>query len=148
MGWYVHIHVCFACDKNDAVAELARKHLPNIVSDESGVREARWFLEDLSKRSGSNSGTKGGLSLWGMIGNYTRVESFVDALMPFWRDLLSDESDEYYGPRDFERVIVFEEHEQSGAANAYEIYWDDPESSGRSLVVKEHERLPFTWGQL
>lgn len=27
MGHYVHLHVCFACDYNDPVAALAKKHL-------------------------------------------------------------------------------------------------------------------------
>jgi hypothetical protein len=35
----VHLHVCFACDKNDAVSELAKKHLLH----EDGSKEARWY---------------------------------------------------------------------------------------------------------
>lgn len=144
MAWDVHIHVCFPCDRNEAVAELAKKHLPSIASEDDGPREARWFLESLSTRAGNNPGPKGGLSLWGMVGNHTRAEAFCECLKPFWTDLLSEVDG---GPLDFEHVIVFEEQEQSEAANAYEIMWDDPHEDDRKLVIKKHDRLPFGWQQ-
>lgn len=148
MGHYVHIHVCFACDTNEGVAELAKKHLPNLADNSDGERAAIWFLEALSTRTGNNPGPKGGLSLWGMIGNYTRVDTFCEVLKPFWRDLLSGAVDG--GPCDHERVMVFEEVEQSEAPNAYEIGWVNPHQENRGereLFIKKHERLPFSWQQ-
>ena len=112
MGFYVHIHVCFACDRNDAVATLAKEHAAKLPSDADGEREAHWFLEDLAGRTGNNRGPKGGLSLWGIVGNYTMPEVFVETLKPFWRDLLAGVDG---GPCDFEHVLVFYEREQSEA---------------------------------
>ena len=86
MGHYVHLNVCFACDTNDAVAELAKQHMP----PEDGNREARWFLQALAERTGANPGPKGGLSTWGIVGNYTDEDEFVETLRPFWKALLSD----------------------------------------------------------
>lgn len=150
MAWDVHIHVCFPCNNNDGVAKLAAKHLEQIKEQHGSAdwwdkaEVSSWFLADLAKRSGPNPGRKGGLSLWGMVGNYTDVEGFCETLKPFWSDLLSEING---GPLDFERVIVFEEEEQSEAATAYEIMWDDYESETRQIIIKAHKRLPFSWGQ-
>ena len=89
-------------------------------------------------------GPKGGLSLWGMTGNYTRVDAFCDILLPFWRDLLVGFEG---GPCSFEHVIVFEEREQVESATAYEIQWDDDELPQREMLIKKHEKLPFAWMQ-
>lgn len=147
MGWYVHIHVCFACDTNVGVAAIAAKHLPALAALDTadGAREARWFLGDLAGRTGGNSGPRGGLSLWGMVGNYTRGDVFCEVLRPFWEDLLSGVDG---GPCSFERVVVFVENEQSDAATAYQIGWDDNDSPTRELIIQKHESLPFAWGQM
>lgn len=138
MGHDVHIHVCFACSANDKVAALAARHLPAV----SECREATWFLEELAKRRGINPGPKGGLSLWGMVGNYTEEQQFIDILRPFWYDLLSGVPG---GPLDFERVLVFVEHEQNEQALAFEIYLEPGDDLVR-LAVRRHE-CPFSWRQ-
>jgi hypothetical protein len=85
-----------------------------------------------------------------MIGNYTQVKSFCEALRPFWADLLGNIRG---GPCTHEHVIVFEEREQTEHVDAYEIGWADDKgewvSIGEraSLVIKKHERLPFSWMQ-
>lgn len=147
MGYYVHIHVAFACDNNEPVAELAKKHLA--IMDFSDCVEAEWFLTELSKRTGTNPGPKGGMSLWGVIGNYTAAEEFVEILRPFWREMLVNS----IGPHYFEHIIVFEEAEQTEQAIAYEIFLsenpDDAEGKplhGRELTIKKHQ-LPSCWGQ-
>jgi hypothetical protein len=144
MAWDVHIHVCFACDDNEPVAELARKHLALLPQGEDAELAAQWFLESLASRTGQNFGPKGGLSLWGMIGNYTDAECFCEMLRPFWCELLSEVRG---GPCNHERIIVFEEPEQREAATAYEIGWDDPHSTSRELFIRTHEKLPFSWQQ-
>lgn len=144
MGVYVHLSVTFACDTNEGVAELARKHLP--AQDEECI-EAKWFLDDLSKRTGGNPGPKGGLSTWGIVGNYTLGETFVEKLRPFWIDLLAGVEG---GPHDFEHIIVFEEREQTEQAKAFEIFlkenFDGTPVPG-DLVIREHD-LPFCWNQM
>jgi hypothetical protein len=141
MGFYVHIHVSFACDHNEPVAALAKKHLAVIADEDDARRAARWFLSDLSERTGENRGPKGGVSLWGMIGNYTPVDQFCEVLRPFWRELLETPD---CGPLDFEHIVVFQEREQSERAQAFEIFLDDGRSG--DLVIREHD-LPFCWGQ-
>ena len=142
MGWYVHLHVCFAAGRNDGVARLAEKHVETLPAD---AHEARWFLTDLSKRTGENPGPKGGLSLWGIVGNHTKAEEFAEILRPFWGELLSGQIED--GPCDHHHVLIFFEEEQSEAANAIEIGWDDETSEARQLVVKTHQKLPFAWRQ-
>lgn len=139
MAWDVHIHVCFPCSENEGVAALAKKHLDPLTDESDGHQAAIWFLKDLSGRTGHNPGPKGGLSLWGMVGNYTNVSTFCDVLRPFWMELLSGVEG---GPLDFEHILVFEEQEQSGAATAHEIFLEDG-----ALVIRKHERLPFSWAQ-
>lgn len=151
MSTYVHLHVCFNCDENRSVATLARQHLAQLPSnDPADVQTGSWhfeaqhFLNSLAGRTGPNPGPKGGLSLWGIIGKNTNVAAFCEELRPFWIALLSEIEG---GPLDFNRVIVFEEREQTQAANAYQIGWDNNEHEGRILVIKKYERLPFSWGQ-
>ena len=139
MGHYVHLTVCFACDTNEGVAALAKEHMP----PEDGSREARWFLQALAERTGNNPGPKGGLSTWGIVGNYTDKDEFVETLRPFWKALLSDPEG---GPCSFEHILIFVEHEQTERATAIEIFLDDDENKD-SLIVKKHE-CPFAWMQM
>lgn len=143
MGRYVHINVCFACDKNEGVAMLAKKHLAEIISNKDECEEAYWFLEDLSMRTGANKRRKGGLSMWGMIGNYTSGSAFVETLRKFWLDLLSDVEN---GPQSFEHILVFVEQEQDERAKAFEIFLDG-EDGHKNLKILEHE-CPFAWMQM
>lgn len=142
MGFYVHINVCFACDNNEGVAALAKKHLGKITSDADGCREAKWFLEDLSNRTGCNKGPKGGLSTWGMVGNYTNGMVFVEELREFWSELLSGVDG---GPLSFEHILVFVELEQSEQAKAIEIFLEGEDRPG-TLKIVEHD-CPFAWMQ-
>ncbi len=137
MGWNVHIHVCFECTDNDLIAPIAKRHLDLMGEDTS--REARWYLQDLSERTGQNPGPKGGLSLWGMVGNNTPVDEFCRELVPFWRDLLRDRGIDHVP-----RVVVLSEAEQSQAATAHQIYFDE-ETDG--LVIEKFGGLPFSFDQ-
>lgn len=146
MGYYVHIHVCFSCDHNEPVAKLAAKHLPTVTEDKvDGYTEAFWFLSDLSKRTGDNHGPKGGLSLWGMTGNYTNGDIFVETLRPFWEEMLRNE----IGPLDFEHILVFVEPEQTEQTTAYEIFLEEKTGSDERgpLVIKKHA-CPFSFMQM
>jgi hypothetical protein len=157
MAHDVHLHVAFNCDSNEGVAALARKHLPAVqeVTRVEGrgpafwdPAEAVWFLTDLSERTGSNPGPKGGLSLWGIVGNHTRAEVFAAVLRAFWDDLLRLEVDG--GPQPWAHIIILYEEEQSEQANALEIYltgdiWND--RANCSLTISKHEGLPFAWMQ-
>lgn len=138
MGHYVHLNVCFACNTNDAVAALAKQHMP----PEDGNREARWFLQALAERTGANPGPKGGLSTWGIVGNHTNEREFVETLQPFWKALLSGVDG---GPGSFEHILVFVEHEQTERATAIEIFLAD--DGLKTLTIKKHE-CPFAWMQM
>ena len=139
MGHYVHLSVVFACDENDGVAEIAKRYLDTIGEN----REAQWFLEDLSNRTGRNPGPKGGLSTWGIVGNYTDEDEFIETLRPFWKALLSDVD---AGPFSFEHILVFVEHEGCERATAIEIFLAD-EDNPETLTIKKHE-CPFAWMQM
>lgn len=140
MAWDVHLHVCFACDENDAVAALAAEHL---ARDTAMARECPWaamFLTAVSERRGENLGPKGGLLLWGIVGNYVNVEEFVERLRPFFLDVLRGVDG---GPLDHEHVIVFSEQEQSEQTIAHEVVYDRDTDT---LTVRVHE-CPFSFGQ-
>mgnify|MGYP001610291283 FL=1 len=149
MGYYVTLSVIFACNKNGAVAELARAHIARLPTEDSpeSVDEARWFLEALSQRTGDNLGPKGGLSCWGTVGNYTHVDEFVEVLKPFWIDLLHEVEG---GPLEFEHVMVLYENEQAEHASAYEIFQERLEGDRQfgDLIIRHHPDLPFAWMQM
>lgn len=117
MGYYVHLHVAFSCSSNDGVAFVANKHFERSCGPDA--KESAWFLRDLAGRTGENPGPKGGLSLWGIIGNYTDHAKFVDDLHDFWVELLSGEVEG--GPCEHHHILVFYENEQSEQAHCYEI---------------------------
>lgn len=147
MGLYVHLSVIFACDRNEGVAALAAKHLPLLAFEPGENRETEWFLRDLAGRTGNNPGPKGGLSMWGTVGNYTRPEEFVEKLRPPWKELLSGIDG---GPCSFEHILVFGEREQTERTTAYEIFMPE-DSDGLTihdadLIVKVHE-CPFAFMQ-
>lgn len=139
MAWNVHINVCFKCSENEPVAAIARKHIEGMVE----CREARWFLESLAARTGHNPGPKGGLSMWGMVGNHTDGDDFVSELRPFWFELLASDLDG--GPSNYAHILVFVEPEQVGRATAYEIWLED---FGKPvhLEIAKHD-CPFAWMQ-
>ena len=136
MGFYVHLSVVMSCDKNEPVADIAKKYIGTIEN----CNEADWYLKDLSERTGHNDGPKGGLSLWGIVGNYTSADNFVESLEKFWIELFKTEA----GPFDFEHIIVFSEMEQSEMAQAHEISYDEKKNK---INVKVHN-LPFAWMQM
>lgn len=84
----VYLSVTFRADENEPLAEIARDYAPRFGDDyqsmTDGNREARYFLDDLTKRTGTNPGSSGGICAWGSIGEYTPPEIFVDALRPFF----------------------------------------------------------------
>jgi hypothetical protein len=141
MGHDVHLHVAFNANANEGVAALADKHLRLLDRDARDTWEAGQFLLSLSVRTGRNPGPKGGLSLWGMVGNHTDGDRFCEVLRPFWSELLSNWIEG--GPHPHERVLVFEEQEQSERAVAHEIAFD--EDTGE-LTITRHE-CPFAWMQ-
>lgn len=138
MGHYVHLSVVMACYNNEPVAEIAKKY----VGKMDKCFEAEWFIDDLSKRTGINTGPKGGLSFWGIVGNYTCAEHFCDCLRPFWKELFEKEN--HGSPFDFEHIIVFSEHEQSEQAEAHEISYNN---ETKEVEIKYHI-LPFAWMQM
>lgn len=146
MGWYVHIHVVIPSGGNKAIAKLARKHQEAIGA--ALTRDAEGFLLDLSKRSGSNPGPKGGVSLWGWTGNYTDGEDFVECLRPFWSDVLSRECYDEDGPPPWQHILVFTENEQSGRMVAFEVKRvdDADDATDRSVAWTRHD-CPFSLGE-
>lgn len=165
MGYYVNLSVIFQSRHNEGIAKLAKQYLIDAGYEMPkteeflpehdykkeylfSTREAAWFLCDLAKRTGNNPGLKGGLSMWGIVGNHTMPEDFVDDLKGFWFDLLTGKIDG--GPKDFEHIMVFYEREQSERAEAIEIYLDrkkNREYEINDLIIKYHEDLPFAWMQ-
>jgi len=158
----VHLSVVFNCDENEPVALLAKRYMElfkiepvennwpkyeyNQEYDKYYSKEVGWFLSDLSKRTGHNWGPKGGLSMWGTVGNFTNPDDFIGCLKEFWFDLLSSQD---CGPANFEHVIIFYEQEQSEQAKCYEIYLNPKKRNKytlEDLVVKQHD-LPFCWNQ-
>lgn len=139
-----HLHVCIPAYSNDEIAVIARRHLESFGP--KMLAPCRRFLQALSFRSGENPGSKGGLSLWGEVGNHTNGEAFCDDLLDFWADILKSNDDGT--PDADEHIIVFYEKEQTEAATAFEIYLLEAEDAPNSpITIKRHSDLPFTWMQ-
>lgn len=177
LGYYVHLHVVFACDDHSGLAEAARRHLALLAEDrrhiaesicsdgqwlaegeieegggeqvlETHCREVLDYLRYLSKQSGPCHGAKGGLSFWGEVTNYGRPRLFVALLRPFFEDILKHGW--RFGLCSHEHILVFDECEGEEHASAHEIYLecDSPEAVEKAnLIITNHDRLPFAWMQ-
>ena len=139
MSHDVHLHVCIPACGNDGVAQAAVAFLQ--AHDLSDCPEAVWFLKDLSARTGDNRGPRGGVILWGTVGNYTDEYIFTGCLFSFWEELLSGVAD---GPLPHKHILVFSEHETMERAIAQEIFWDEDEPSMLNMVTHD---CPFSFGQ-
>jgi len=125
------------------LAALAKEHLAKLPAEDplyDVTREAHRYLEALAERTGTKLAPFGAVSLWGMVGNYTQEDVFVDTLRPFWKALLT--MDPQNTPMEGEHILVFCEHEQDEPCTAHEIYLG---KSGE-LVVTLHDDLPFSFG--
>ena len=144
MGFYTHISVVFSCNEKEGIITCAKDFLTkNSLDSEDGSREAKWFVEDCATGRGYVCGPKGALYTWGLVGNYTNAEKFVEVLMPFWDQLLGKAKDCGF---DFEHINVFYEPEQSEQAQCYEIYREAHDKKG-AILIKHHDALPFCWRQ-
>ena len=150
MGFYVHFHICFNADHSPEMVEAAKKQLKEFWVEEAEEydceRETRRLLEAIQDPKNYNTGPKGSLFTWGIVGNYTRAGDVIDDLELFFFELLSNRE---LDPYSAEHIIVFEEKEQSEKAIAYEIYLKSPfyDIGNNELIVKRHE-LPFCWNQM
>lgn len=150
MGFYVHFHICFNADYSRDMAQAAQDIL-DMLWDKEGEehaceREAVWLLKAIQDLKNYNTGPKGSLFTWGIVGNYTRADDVIDDLKEFFLELLTNRK---LDPYVSEHIIAFEEKEQSEKAIAYEIYLKFPsyEAKGNELIVKRHE-MPFCWFQM
>lgn len=154
MGYYVHLSVTFSSSAEDIneLRPIVEKHkqryldyqkLEEINDDlydpKLSCNESIPFLNSLLDEKNYNSGHKGELYTWGIVGNYTRAEDFVYGLAPFFEEILKTET----GPFDFDHIVVFYETEQSQQAYAYEIYLQ----GDQKLITIKHHPLPFCWNQ-
>lgn len=136
MACDVHLHLAFeVLDAGDGdIQALAVEHLNRLGEDSRP--EVTAFLSDVVTENLTFGGPKGDLLLWGTVGNYTSLSSFVNVLEPFWLDL--------YGNRlifDFAHILVFYEDEHSKPGQFCEISFKD------GNLTKRYDRLPFTWEQ-
>ena len=88
----VKLLVFFPAAGPEGVAQLAERLLADIgepeEQDERGVVEAASLLKYVSEGKGFAHGRKWGMFTWGIVGNHTDVGVFVEALWPFWQELL------------------------------------------------------------
>lgn len=151
MGYYVHLSVTFDCDGHVGIRKLAHEVQPDIPGkrkcgdctlDHSEVHQ---FLDAVINSNCVHMGHKGGLFTWGIVGNYTHVSEFVDALKPFWEGLLLA-PDNYQtvedGPLHHNHILVFEQTEDADSTTAYEI---STSPGGNTLLITQHDNLPFGW---
>lgn len=160
MGFYVHFSVVFSADHNESMVAAAQKQIDvfkNPDYKEGDYYQDKWdceydtirFLEAIQDPKNYNTGPKGTLFSWGIVGNFTRVRDVVDDLKDFFIEAFTNDNINLYPHR---HILFFQEREGSEQAQAYEIYLkqgsmykhskEDPE-----LVVKHHD-LPFAWMQM
>ncbi len=153
MGYYVHFSVTYSShmDAEDfnnlhQLAEKTEKQLNelNALKECSVSQECFEFLNAVLDSKNYNTGRKGTLFTWGIVGNYTPVDEIVENLSTFFDEMLRKE----IGVGDFNHIIFFQEREQSEQAECWEIYLediDDLENKGKLII--NHHKLPFCWNQ-
>jgi hypothetical protein len=96
--------------------------------------DALHLLEYAAGGSGIARGPQGDMFTWGYLGNHSNFDTFVDVLVPFWRDL--------YGKHvvlDGDGIVIMYQQAQSPCLKIAEISLDRTSSRGRTLVVREGE---------
>lgn len=147
IGLYTLLQVSFRAARNEPVAALAREHLARLSGGPGGqvvraIKEVQWFLQDLAMRTGPNPGPKGGLCLWGIIGNSTMAEWFVDELRPFWFDLLASDDDNTDSD---DHILVFCQKDINGPPPS--VFQIGLTEAGDALEISRFDDLPFSWNR-
>lgn len=149
MSSLVEITVSFSMTENGPLAALAAEHLAFLKSlpeDDQPPAEAFLFLDELSKRTGFNRGTKGGMVAWGAVGNYLMPETFIEALDNFWVDLFNEKAGRSFSH--WTSILVISQAEGAWA-RVFEIGLDrtkpDKRAGERRPVVVPHDQLKFGW---
>ena len=120
MGFYVHLQVSWGGGSSVAVPQIARKHLEKLTcKDKETFNEAHWFFESVISGKSFFGGPKGDFWAWGVIGNYTNVEEFIELTKPFFMELYKcGELLEH------DRVIFQCEPEQNESVSIYQLSSD------------------------
>lgn len=140
MAHEVLITVTVQWNDQDELAAIAKRY-HDILSKEGHytgpenrkLLECNMFLADLTTRTGMAKGPKGGVVQWGIVGNWTVGDTFVEVLKPFWEEILK----ETVG-----NVVVMAQDEQTPYVNCWVIRLDDDDEL---LTITEHQ-LPISFG--
>lgn len=141
MGHYVHWLVSWNNGTPDELKPLAEAALATMPQPSPGHYpddydgDAEWFLQQVRDGRGHFCGPKGDLWAIGQIGNYSNGDSIAKAILPFVKAMW-----ERGYLFDFERVIIFDEQEQSERPIIYQI-----EHPG---IITRYESEGWYWGQM
>lgn len=135
-----YLLISFSCPDNDHVAEIAQRLLPTLIPHAALAPEAIWYLEDLAQRSGPNLGSKGGMSVWGIVTTKLYPAAFVEVITPFCAEVLDQ----------IDHMLIMYQRQAENASYVYEIRWQLCTLIGEALdppvlVTQHHGPYPFTW---
>jgi hypothetical protein len=147
VSFTVPITVQFQVQDESLLREVAREELSVMErrdrQEEAYNVDAVRFLSYAAEGRGVAHGPKGSMFTWGVVGNYTMVSAFVEALRPFWvaiyrRGLIWN----------FSGIVVMSQTEQQAHSTVVEISMDQtmPRTRGAqgvlTLIVREM-KTPF-----
>lgn len=132
----VHIEISWEGNSIEKTVPIAQAFLDEKRTEEDELTdETKWFLKDVINGKSCFKGSKGDLWLWGIIGNYTRGETLLEELKPFFKTL--------YEKRyilNAAKVIVMEENEQTENVTIFQL--------GRDGQIKTFtSEGKWFWGQ-
>jgi hypothetical protein len=148
MAYDCHIHVCFEIADAFELKHVAQEMLSSIATEDWSFnskydRDAAAMIEYFAEGSGTVSGPKGDLAMWGYVGNHADLTRFITATTPFWRSLFEREV-----MLDFWRIVIFFEAEQTKAAEVVDIRWDGGRKDRDPLMVTYYDRQSWCWYQV
>jgi hypothetical protein len=154
----VDLLVTFPCS-SERYRRIAQRHLARAAELRSweaqeAARSGRlihrdseaWDLLDHAVQGrGVASGPKGQRFAWSVVGNYTDVDTFVEALRSFWEDLLSDDrppEEAHASPSRYDAILVVYQGEADPTAHAIQIARADPADQRQGLCIRR-AAVPF-----
>lgn len=138
MGYYVHIQVSWNGGELEITKPIAEKHgdkLPPPTENWEVYRETRLFFESVISGKSYFGGPKGDFWCWGLIGNHTSMDTFIELTKPFFMDLFACGE-----LLESARVIYMHEPEDAESVDIYQLY-----VSGE--VEKLTSEGKWFWGQ-
>jgi|GEM_PF-4419482 len=129
----------FVCARRQLkIMEALKESTPYPSAEDGYNADAHRMLRYVVEGHGVGAGPRGDMFTWGSVGNYSSIEAFVAALIPFWRDIYAE-----YVMFDFEGIVVMFQREQRPFVKFAEISVDRTAPGEDLVLVRRDWETPF-----